>query len=696
MTPAPPGPPLHRLAHALGIARAWRDVEGRDQIVRDAALARIATALGYPAGSDHEITASLAALESEANRPPRMLVTEVGRPTPLPQSLARAQLITEDGTARELDLTQAVIPPIDTPGYHRLVLAGHALTLAVAPRRCPSPAPPRRDGAAPTRLWGPAIQIPALRQGPSAGPDKDLGLTKPYGTLAELAEAVDLFAARGADAIAVNPLHALFAGEGHRYSPYSPSSRQHFNTAFAAPELLGMPPLDWSLQAVRDADADAGADLIDWENALPRQQALLDALFRGLDEATRARFEAATANDEDLRRHALFDALDVHFRSKGLVGWRNWPAAYHDPDGDAVAQVARRNPGQIAFHMFTQWLTREGLARVQARAQAAGMAIGLVGDLAVGVHIAGADSWTLQGSLLDGLTIGAPPDPLGPLGQNWNLTSFSPQGLVRTGYAPWIAMLRAALSRTGALRIDHAFGMARLWVIPEGGSSQDGAYLSYPFEDLLRLAVLEAYRANAILIAENLGTAPFGFLGALEERRLLDMRVLWFERAADDGFIGAGDYPSDAVAMTGTHDTATLAGWWTGRDLDWAEKLGRLPEGTSPEAAAERREWDRGLLWASLTHDEAPRPSPEDPAPVVEAALAHIGRTPSVLAIAPLEDLLCEVEQPNLPGTVTEHPNWRRRSHASLASLLDDPATQARLAALDTARKAPPDPPSGG
>ncbi|MCJ2182039.1 4-alpha-glucanotransferase [Novosphingobium sp. 1949] len=660
---------LHELAQALGLSRQWRDVDGCDQIVSDRALQRIAAALGYPATTPDDIAASLAALRTLADEPPAMLVTEVGLAIPLPASLSHVQRLLPDGSVESLAVSDATLPAFDEPGYHDLVINGEPVTLAVAPRTCPGLAallPENRHGE---RLWGPAVQVSALRG----------AVPRPYGTLAELSNAVRLFAARGADALAINPVHALFAGVGQGYSPYSPSSRQHLNTALAAPELLGLPAL--ALPPTPDAA------LIDWEHALPQQQAALRTLFAELDEATRARFEAACKQDDSLRRHALFDALDAHFRGHGLAGWPNWPEEYHDPDGEAVARAAARNPEQVRFHMFTQWLTREGLAVVQAEARAAGMAIGLMGDLAVGVHTGGSDSWGLRGQMLEGLTIGAPPDPLGPLGQNWNLTAFSPEGLRRSGYAPWIAMLRSAFALTGALRIDHAFGMARLWVIPEGANSGEGAYLTYPFEDMLRLLVLEAHLSNTLLVAENLGTAPFGFLGALEQRRLLDMRVLWFERAGDDGFIGAADYPADSVAMTGTHDTATVAGWWTGRDLEWAQQLGRLPEGTTAQDAAAKRDWDRGLLWATLTHDAAPRPAPEDPAPVVAAALAHIGRTPAALAIAPLEDIVCEIEQPNLPGTIDEHPNWRRRMPAPLATMLDDPATQERIATLDKARK---------
>lgn len=308
------------------------------------------------------------------------------------------------------------------------------------------------------------------------------------------------------------------------------------------------------------------------------------------------------------------------------------------------------------------------------------MSIGLIADLAVGVRPGGSDCWAMPAAMLSGLTIGAPPDPLGPLGQNWSITGYSPAGLRASGYAPWIAMLRAALRSAGGLRIDHAFGLARLWVIPEGGKCANGAYLTYPFLDLVRLVALEAERASALIIAEDLGTAPSGFTQAVSERNMLGMRVLWFERAADHGFIGAQDYPANCVAMTGTHDTPTVAGWWSGRDLDWADRLGRLPGDVDRHKAEEIRDWDRGLLWSTI--GSGTRPAPDTTDPVIEAALAQVGKSPALIAMAPLEDLLGETEQPNLPGTTTEYANWQGRLAAPLGELLREPEVAPRIAAI--------------
>jgi 4-alpha-glucanotransferase len=647
---------LHALAQAAGVARDWTDVEGRHQVVSDAALAAVLAALGHEAASARQIARSLAAIEAQRAALPAMLVADCGATVALPFTPNRAEVTGEDGLTHPLAVEGSRLTVPDAPGYYDLVLDGRTLKLAVAPPQCPLP--PQTRG----RPWGVSVQIPALRaERPS-----------PFGTFGELAEAARAFGARGAEALAINPVHALFAGHGEGYSPYSPSSRLFLNGALADPALAGLPPLP----------PEEGAPLIDWAEALPRRLAQLRTVFAALAPARRAALTAA--DDPMLRRHALFDALDCHFRAAtGAHGWRDWPAEFRDPAGEAAARFAGENAEEAAFHLFVQNLTRQGLAAAQTSAKDAGMAIGLISDLAVGVDPSGSDAWSLRHAMLDGLTIGAPPDPLGPLGQNWSITGFSPEGLRASGYAPWIAMIRAGLASGGGLRIDHAFGLARLWVIPEGGATADGAYLTYPFEDLLRLATLEAHRAGAFIIAEDLGTAPYGFTAAVTARQMLGMRVLWFERAADHGFIGAQDYEPLSAAMSGTHDTVTVTGWWRGRDLDWAQALGRLPEGTTRAEAEAIREWDRGLLWSTLDHT-APRPAPDDPAPVVDAAIAHIARTPSALALVSLEDVLGIEEQPNLPGTVTEHPNWRRRCDAPTHELLADPQVAQRCATLNT------------
>ncbi|MCT2558963.1 4-alpha-glucanotransferase [Tsuneonella sp. YG55] len=589
----------------------------------------------------------------QAGRLPAMIVADPGQTIAAAHGHHSAEATGEDGrTVRLAHIGDGFAAP-SAPGYYSLALGEETLELAVAPPRAPQI--PRG-----VRHWGAAVQISALRG------------AAPFGTFGDLARACTTFASKGAASVAINPVHALFPGEGRDFSPYSPSSRLFLNGAMADPALAGLPPIPPA----------EGPPLIDWEGAMPARLAQLRAGFDALDPGTRARIARDPAMaDATLVRHATFDALYARFAPAGARGWQDWPSAYRDPAGPAVARFVRENAEEIAFHLFVQWLAREGLIASQRAAREAGMDIGIIADLAVGVSTAGSDCWSLRDAMLGGLTVGAPPDPLGPQGQNWHLSTFSPAGLRRTGYAPFIAMLRSGFAAGGGLRVDHAFGLERLWVIPEGASATDGAYLSYPFRDLLRLLVLEAHRAGAIVVAENLGTSPYGFAEAIADRGLHGMEVLWFARAADAGFRGADDYRPTAVAMTGTHDTPTVAGWWSGRDLDWAERCGRLGPRTTRAEAESVREWDRGMLWSTIGGG-LPRPAPEEPEPAVDAAIAHIARTPSSLAIVPLEDLLAEREQPNLPGTTDTHPNWRRRNHAALDTLLAAPAVAERTAVL--------------
>ena len=334
--------------------------------------------------------------------------------------------------------------------------------------------------------------------------------------------------------------------------------------------------------------------------------------------------------------------------------------------------------GAGSFEHFAQKQARAGVDAVQRAARQAGMAIGIIADLAVGVDPEGEEARGDPGAFLQALRIGAPPDPLGPQGQDWGLTSYSPQGLADRGFAPFIAMLRANLPQGGGIRIDHAFGLQRLWVIPQGRPASEGAYLAYPFEDMLRLVKLEAWRADAIVIAEDLGTRPPGFGDALAEAGIYGMTVLPFTRDKQ-GFLDASAYPPGSVAMSGTHDTATIAGWWAGRDLEWNRTLDRGGETEAQRAEA------RTDLWKAIGAG-APQPANDDPTPVIERVLSFMAGSDAPLLLVPMEDLAGLIEQPNLPGTTTEHPNWRRRLPAPIDALLATPAVQRRIACLTKAR----------
>ena len=671
---------LRDLAAEAGIATGWRDAFGAWHDVAPETLRPVLHALGLAAANPAQIAASRAHLAARRDTaPPDPLVTaECGQPIALRLAPGRARLRLESGESRDLTLSQtdgpALLPAIDEPGYHVLEAAGRAITLAVAPARCLSPS----DFAATSRFWGLAAQLYSLRGA------QDCGL----GTFTTLAQLATAAGRAGADALAISPVHAQFAAAPDRFTPYSPSSRTALNCLHADPSLLLGP----------DPAPPAPTAQIAWPGVARHHWARLRAAHAWLQSHPTHDFsvrfaEFAARADDALVQHARFEALHAHFlaQSPGLWHWRDWPAAYRDASSPAVAAFAAEHANEVDFHLFAQWLAAHGLATAQQAARDAGMPIGLVTDLAVGADGSGSAAWSRPDQTLIGLSIGAPPDYLNQLGQDWGLTAFSPTGLARHGYSAFLGMLRSALRHAGGVRIDHVMGLARLWVLPEGAGPLDGAYLHYPMQDLLRLVTLESHRHHALILGEDLGTLPDGYHHVLEARELLGLRVLWFERDHHH-FRPPRHWSPSAAAMTTTHDLATLAGWWTGRDLEVRRALGLLGDDTAIWHAVENRARDRASLWQAF-HDSGATdhamPAPDHPAPMVDAAIRHVGKSACALALLPLEDALGLQDQPNLPGTTTEHANWCQRLPTDVTGFFTDPAVAARLHALAETRPRP-------
>ncbi|HYZ34894.1 MAG TPA: 4-alpha-glucanotransferase, partial [Crenalkalicoccus sp.] len=393
---------------------------------------------------------------------------------------------------------------------------------------------------------------------------------------------------------------------------------------------------------------------------------------------------------DPLETHARFEALHAEQFSKGRWHWRDWPAELRDPRSPAVSAFAARHAEEVAFHAYMQWRADRSLEAAQRATREAGMSIGLIADLAVGADSGGSHCWSRQDETLIGLSIGAPPDLLSTKGQKWGLAAFSPQGLRRNGFGAFLEMLRAAMRHAGGVRIDHALGLRRLWVVPEGAEAKDGAYLGFPQRDLLRLIALESRRHAALVLGEDLGTIPEGFQDELAQVGILGMRVLWFERDGER-FTQPRTWSRSAAAMTSTHDLPTLAGWWAGRDLEWRTKLDLAggPERQAQEGNARFR--DRYLLWDAMRESGAAQGDPppdDDGATFADAATRHVASAASDVAIIPIEDVLALEEQPNLPGTMdAQHPNWRRRLPETAERLLEAPRVAARLAGIAKARK---------
>jgi 4-alpha-glucanotransferase len=648
------GDALRSRARAAGLAVDWIDVRGQSQSVSDESLGRLLEVL--PDGDD------------AADLPP-LITTRVGVRTRLPslslESNFAGELTLEDGNMLPITVrggSSASVPPIKLPGYHRLRFADREVTLAVAPARCLT----LEDVGGGARMWGVAAQIYGLRR------DGDGGIGD-AGSVRDLAQAA---AAEGADAVALSPIHSLFASHPGQYGPYSPSSRLFLNPLHADPSLV-FPAERVAACRIGGMEELERSALIDWPRAGTAKFAMLRRLFDdfsssdlGSGSALAVDFERfVRTGGESLQAHALFEAL--HTERPGH--WTDWPPDWRAPEDETA----------VCYHLFLQWLTARSFAAAQDAAREAGMRIGLISDLAIGMDRAGSHAWSRRSDLLLDLSVGAPPDAFNPNGQDWGLTVFSPTALVACGFEPFLATVRAALRHAGAVRIDHAMGLMRLWLIPRGAPASQGAYLSFPLEDLLNLLALESHRHSAVVIAEDLGTVPPGFRNRLRRAGIAGMDVLWFERGRQS-FKAPTRWRSDAVAMTTTHDLPTVAGWWTGEDIETRRALGLAADGEEEERTKDRRRLWRACVQSGAA--ESRPPSPDEPAKAVDAALSFVAQSPSPLMLTPLEDLLGLTAQPNLPGTIDEHPNWRRRLAPRARELFEAPEVLRRAKIVDGRR----------
>ena len=663
---------VRALARRVGVDSDWIDARGYPQRVALEALVRILGALGFPCATNAEFDDSRDRLRARAriDRLPPMVTTTADRAFQLPFAASvdevTAELVHEDGVSTSVTLHRRgdalVGPPISTPGYYRLRFADREVQLAVAPRRCVSIA----DVAARRRRWGMAVQLYSLARGGDGG----------IGDTTALQGLVSAAARHGADAIALSPVHSLFAANGKHISPYAPSNRLFLNPLYADPSdaLPGT-----CLPSNPDLER---LELINWPDAAGAKYAALREIFDRVNDRPPPAFEEFIARGgARLREHALFEAVHAHWMGGGRcqADWRRWPQEWHGPAMPAVVAFAGASAQEVRYHQFLQWLATVSFTRAQDGARDVGMRIGLIADLAIGMDPSGSHAWTRPGDLLTGLSVGAPPDIYIPSGQDWGLVAISPMALVDTGFEPFIATVRAALRHAGGLRIDHAMGLLRLWLVPHGSSAAEGAYLNYPLDDLLRLLALESHRHQAVVVGEDLGTVPPEFRSRLRDAGVAGMDVLWFQRDGER-FQRPIAWRPDAMAMTTTHDLPTVAGWWSGKDI--AERA-RLGIAGGEEAAG--RAASRGMLWRSFVEEgvaPAQQPPTEKAGMAVDAALAFVSRSPSPLMIVPVEDLMARTEQPNLPGTVDEHPNWRRRLPIPAEKIMDDHAVAARVTQL--------------
>jgi glycogen operon protein len=684
---------LAQLSEAAGVATRWRDVDGRAHDIPRETLLRLLTSLGLPAQSRPETRDSLArlsemrdrralpqhlvareneagALRLSANKdgaPARLVLThEDGREEPVALS-ALAPCSWRGADGRENHGYCAQLPPLPPGRYALRAENDDALCrLIVAPAQCYLPDDERRFGL--------SAQLYSLRR------EGDQGVGD-FTTLSLLARNS---AEAGASLVAINPLHALFPQDRSRASPYYPSDRRFLDPLYIdLADLLGDAFDEETARALSSLDA------VDYPAVHTLKQRALESAFARFDALAREHPDAAPVADftqfaldggETLTRFALFEAIS---ETRAGENWRRWPQPLREGARDALAAFALENATRLRFHRFLQWIADRQFAQAAKTARESGLALGLCRDLAVGAAPDGVESWSKAARLVEGFSIGAPPDPFSRDGQSWGLPAPNPLAIELDGGADFAELARANMRHAGALRIDHVMGLARLFLAPEGEKAHAGAYVSYPLDALLAQLALESARANCMVVGEDLGTLPWGFRERLEASNVLSYRVVWFERAGM-GFIPPRDYPKKAMACVSTHDLPTLEGWWRGADIDEKESLGLLaPDAAAFERGARLKD-KRALLDALRGEGLLGGVAENDPFNDALATALHrfAAHSPSILAMAQLDELSGESVAVNLPGTDRERPNWRRKLRRSVETLFSTPRAAAVIAGL--------------
>ncbi len=718
---------LDRLAGLAGIEESYWDIFGGLHQTTTKAKLSILSAMGFGVGSKNAIAQALKELEDGPWRkildPVYVVRLNEGHITvrvSLPERLIGKaiewKVDLEDGgqvsgsfTPSNGELTERRNIDSETFARFKLPLAGaigegyHHLEARTAGKTAKSAliaAPPAayapdwlKQGR---RLWGVAFHLYSLRSKANWG----------IGDFSDLAALGSVTAGLGGAAVGLNPLHALFPPDPDQASPYSPSSREFLNPLYIDParepefkdnrEVLALAGSDGFARRLARARE---SELVDYRLVSAIKMAVLVRMHSffaerhppGSSDPRRAGFDAFVGQGgQSLYRFTLFNALHEHFEGRP---WPGWPKSYRRPDAKGAAAFAKANQPRLEFHAYLQWLA-EGQLAAAGHDMKEGMEVGLYMDLAVGADPNGADAWAEPEAMVLGVRFGAPPDAFNAQGQDWGMPPFHPLRLKQMAYRPLIAMLRANMRHAGALRIDHVMGLMRLYWIPPGEKASSGAYVGYPLDDLLGVLALESVRNRCLVIGEDLGTVPDGFRQRMAQEGILSYRVLRFERHKDGLFRRPGAYPALSLSTSATHDLATIKGHWLGRGLELRRDLGLYRTGEKRRAGEAAHLQELKLLVAALKDqglvgEDFPEVNGNDDETarrLIVAVERFLARTPSQLLNINLDDLLEEADQLNLPGTVTEYPNWRRKYSAALEGLAQIPFVNEVIEAVKSER----------
>lgn len=584
-------------------------------------------------------------------------------------------------------------------GYHILELLTEnnnlisTSSLIIAPSQCFQPELTKNE----SKCWGPSVQLYTLRS------ENNWGI----GDFSDLKQLLCEISSLGGDFVGLNPIHALYPANPDSCSPYSPSSRRWLNTIYidvaAVPEFCMSQAVcdEFNATDKQQLAALREAEWVDYKAVYQLKLKWLKEAFLSADLSANsergARFqEFIIAGGESLLQIAAFDALQQTFYNGGMEAWGPpvWPEPYQDFYAPAVQTWIATHPLDIKFYQYLQWIAAEQLAETETLAKALEMKIGVYRDLAVGVSEGSCEIWANKNWYCAKASVGAPPDPLGPQGQNWGLPPLDPVKLKSAAYQPFIDLLRANMAGCGALRIDHVMGLKRLWWVPPGESAKKGAYVFYPVEDMLAILSLESVRHRCMVIGEDLGTVPPEMRTLLKENGIYSYKVFFFERAEDGGFFSPAHYPYQAMSALTTHDMPTLRGFWHCDDLSLGRDLGLYPdEDVLQDLYRERHHVKQAILDSLKWHGVLPEGTSKDVSWVgmstelSHALQEHMSKGHCALFSTQLEDWL-EMDKPvNVPGTSQEYPNWRRKLSRNLKDIFSDPKLIALAGKMTNARK---------
>ncbi len=691
---------LSKLAGVAGIAPDWWDVSGQRHVVTPDVQIALLKAMRLPVTSSTDARAHLGELSRHQIR--RALpVTQVAQAdTPLtldlvPQDGRRRMLRLEAGDGAIHDITiqpgegrleqgtapdgrpchrQRVQLPAMATGRYRAMLDGHedeACHLIVAPQRC------WEAPALAVRRFGIAAHLYTLRR------DGDQGIGD-FTTLATFGAAA---AAAGAATLGLNPMHALFNTDRERASPYHPSDRRFLDPVYidvTTDFFTALPGVRTALashEALFRRCSDQAQ--VDYPAIWQAKRRVLHLAFQAFEAGSKRGLEAAhqqfsqfvQVGGQDLEQFATFEVISAQHNG---ANWQRWPAALRGAEPDALRKVRAGHAADVRFVQFLQWLAERDLACASSKAR---LDLGFYRDLAVGSAPDGAEAWACQNIFASGVSIGAPPDPFSVEGQVWSLPAPDPAAIRRDGYKGQSALLKANMRHAGALRIDHAMGLERLFWVPDGARASEGAYVGYQLREQLGILTLESQSARCVIIGEDLGTVPHGFREAMAEAAVLSYKVLALEKEGGR-FVPPTRYPQLAAACAGTHDLPTLAGWWEGHDIDETEAMG-LTTADNAARARQERAHDRHLLLEAM-RQAGLQPAATDRFEPALSALIHryLSDAPSALLLVQADDLAGDTTRINLPGTDRERPNWRRKLLLPAQDILTTPLARLILHAI--------------